>query len=115
MNTSIPPNHYKLPEHKAFVHAKYNEELTLGCISQGFPPDILHSWVGHICTAPLNVIVQPGGKLCVTVDHSYPHLMMPTLEPHPDALEYILFDPTVHSVNAVIDSKQFQCTWGTFL
>lgn len=116
INTAIPPNHYKSVEHEQFVLSKYAEEIELGRISPAFPPDQLRRWVGHIRTAPLNVFQQtPGGKLRVTVDHSFPRsaLPPPIALADPD-VDFTPFDPATHSVNAIIDSKKFQCTWGTF-
>ena len=116
INTATPPNHYKTAEHDAFVREKYNEEMALGRISQGILPATLRQWIGHYRTAPLNVYQQtPGGKLRVTVDHSFPRkqLPLPSVDPS-DSLDYLPFDPTLHSVNAVIDSKRFRCGWGTF-
>ena len=116
VNTAIPPNHYKSEEHEQFVLSKYAEEIELGRISPPFPPDKLRQWIGHIRTAPLNVFQQtPGGKLRVTVDHSFPRSGIPPPTPTLDgAADYTPFNPAIHSVNAVIDSKKFQCTWGTF-
>ncbi|KIL57667.1 hypothetical protein M378DRAFT_16085 [Amanita muscaria Koide BX008] len=119
--TSTPPNHYKLPEHDSFIHAKYDEEQALGRISPGYSPDTLRRLIGHFRTAPLNVVQHtPGGKMRVTVDHSFPRAVSPltlvSSDHSPTACEgdYLPFDPTVQSVNAIIDSKKFQCTWGTF-
>ena len=115
VNTAIPPNHYKSAEHEAFVLSKYAEEIELGRISPGFPPEQLQRWVGHIRTAPLNVIQQAPGKLRVTVDHSFPRSDIPLPTPPSDpSADFTPFDPAIHSVNAIIDSKKFQCTWGTF-
>lgn len=117
VNTATPPNHFKLPEHALFVRSKYQEEIELGRISRGYERDELQRLVGHFRTAPLNVVQHtPGGKMRVTVDHSYPRSSSPldlgTSEPDVDT--YSPFDPATHSVNAVIDSKKFQCGWGTF-
>ena len=109
----MPPNHYKLPEHESFVKAKYDEELILGWISSGFPPDILRGWIGHFHTVPLNVIQQASGKLQVTVDHSFPCMALPPPPPSSSSGGYVPFDPAQHSVN-MIDTTKFQCTWGTF-
>ena len=115
VNTAIPPNHYKSAEHETFVMSKYAEEIELGRISPGFPPEQLQRWVGHIRTAPLNVIQQAPGKLRVTVDHSFPRSDTPLPTPPSDpSADFTPFDPAIHSVNAIIDSKKFQCTWGTF-
>lgn len=112
ISMAIPPNHYKSAEHEQFVLSKYAEEIELGRISPAFPPDKLRQWIGHIRTAPLNIFQQtPGGKLRVTVDHSFPRSGIPPPTPAlDDAADYTPFDPAVHSVNAVIDSKKFQCT-----
>jgi hypothetical protein len=93
INTSMPPNHYKLPEHDSFVKAKYDEELRLGQILPGFPPDMLHGWIGHFHTAPLNVIQQASGKLQVTVDHSFPRTALPPPPPSSILGDYVPFDP----------------------
>jgi len=118
--TFTPPNHYKTDEHHKFVSDKYAEEIALGRISRGYPPNLLQQYIGPFRTAPLNVVQNtPGGKIRVTIDHSFPHSRIPLeLEPSGslngrDAI-YLKFDPATTSVNTVIDSKKFQCTWGTF-
>ena len=115
VNTTIHPNHYKSTDHEQFVLTKYAEEIELGRILPAFRPDQLWHWVGHIRTALLNVIEQSPGKLRVTVDHSFPRsgTTPPTPALHPED-DYTPFDPAIHSVNAIIDSKKFQCGWGTF-
>lgn len=87
----------------------------MGHISPAFQPDQLRHWVGHIRTALLNVIEQSLGKLRVMVDHSFPRsgTTPPTPAANPED-DYTPFDPAIHSVNAIIDSKKFQCGWGTF-
>lgn len=96
-DTFSPPNHYRSSEHHNFVIEKYAKERLLGRVSPGYPPSVVHSLFGHYRTAPLNVIESSRGKLCITVDHSYPRNI-----------------PSIHSVNSCIDSKRFQCEWGSF-
>ncbi|KAF5372040.1 hypothetical protein D9615_008035 [Tricholomella constricta] len=96
-HTFSPPNHYKTPAHHAFILSKYTSEIKLGRVSPGYPPSLLTSLFGHFRTAPLNVIERTTGKLRITVDHSFPRN-----------------DPHIPSVNSQIDSKRFQCAWGTF-
>ncbi|KAF5384067.1 hypothetical protein D9615_003233 [Tricholomella constricta] len=96
-HTFSPPNHYRSPEHHAFVIHKYAEEIRLGRVSPGYPPSLATQLFGFYRTAPLNVIESASGKLRITVDHSFPRN-----------------NPLVPSVNSVIDSARFQCSWGTF-
>ncbi|KAF5383112.1 hypothetical protein D9615_004838 [Tricholomella constricta] len=96
-HTYSPPNHYKSPEHHAFVISKYAEEIRLGRVSPGYPPHVFTSLFGHYRTAPLNVIERHPGKFRITVDHSYPR-----------------DNPLIPSINSEINSKHFQCAWGTF-
>ncbi|KAF5374531.1 hypothetical protein D9615_009073 [Tricholomella constricta] len=96
-HTFSPPNHYKSTAHHAFVEEKYAEEIRLGRVSPGYPPHFVSELFGHYRTAPLNVIERTPGKLRITVDHSFPR-----------------DNPFTHSVNSCINSKRFQCAWGTF-
>lgn len=95
--TFSPPNHYCSSEHHKFVIDKYAKECSLGRVSPGYPPSLIHSLFGHYCTALLNVIKSSRGKLRITVDHSYPRN-----------------NPSIQSINSVIDAKRFQCEWGSF-
>ncbi|KAF5371871.1 hypothetical protein D9615_009520 [Tricholomella constricta] len=96
-HTFSPQNHYKSPSHHQFVVSKYAEEIRLGRVSPGYPPSLFFDLFGHYRTAPLNVIERTPGKLRITVDHSFPR-----------------DNPLIPSVNSCIDSKRFQCAWGTF-
>ncbi len=73
-------------------------------------------FAGHFRTAPLSVTETKPGKLRAIVDQSFPHSATPldlnTI--HSDTLYPILINPKTTSINAIIDSKKFQCTWGTF-
>ncbi|KIL54647.1 hypothetical protein M378DRAFT_18694 [Amanita muscaria Koide BX008] len=118
-NTFTPPNHYRTVEHHDFVLSKYAEEIDLGQISRGYPPDFLQQCIGHFRTAPLNVVQNtPGGKMRVTIDHSFPHsklkISLGVSQRQDGALAPIPFDPASTSVNTVIDSKKFQCTWVSY-
>lgn len=88
--TFSPPNHYRSPEHHKFIIDKYAKECSLGRVSPGYPPSLVHSLFGHFRTAPLNVIESSRGKLRITVDHSYPRN-----------------NPSTQSINSVIDAKRF--------
>lgn len=90
-------NHCRDTSHHAFVLEKYDKECILGRISEEFDPQITEQLFGFYRTAPLNVIEHTPGKMCITVNHSFPHnnLLIP-------------------SVNSQIDTKQFQCDWGIF-
>jgi hypothetical protein len=117
--TFTPPNHYRTAEHHNFIVSKYAEEITLGCISRGYPRELLQQYIGPFQTAPLNVVQNtPGGKMRVTIDHSFPHSKVQLDVTRKDSgvqeLGYQNFDPTTTSVNTVIDSKKFQCMWDTF-
>ncbi|RDB24632.1 hypothetical protein Hypma_008188 [Hypsizygus marmoreus] len=96
-STFSPPNHYKSPEHHAFIQAKYAEGTQLGRVSPGYTPALATELFGFYRTAPLNVSEQKPGKLRITVDHSFPRN-----------------NPLVRSVNSQIDSSKFRCDWGTF-
>lgn len=115
--TFIPLNHYTSEEDEEFVATKYAEEIELGRISKGYNPDFLFSLIGHFRTAPLAVIDQGGGKRRVIVNHSYPKNKQLCIDlenfPRNDSKGYII-DPTQTSINTVIDSKKFQCAWGSF-
>jgi hypothetical protein len=114
--TSIPQNHYTSQEDKEFVVKKYAEEIALGRLSHGYDPDELFSLIGHFRTAPLAVIDQGGGKRHIIVNHSYPKnrncIDLNNL-PCDTAQNYII-DPMKTSINTVINSKKFQCAWGSF-
>lgn len=94
-STFWPPNHYKSKEAHDFVSAKYSQEIKLGQVSPSFVPAHAKLLFGHFCTAPLNVIINSGGKLWVTLDLSYPCI-----------------DPLMTSINAMIDTSAFKCDWG---
>ena len=115
--TSVPCNHYVLQEDEEFVITKYDKEIELGRLSHGYEPDTPFSLIGHFCTAPLAVIDQGGHKHCVIVNHSYPknkHCIDSKNLPHDASKKYII-NPTETSINMIIDSKKFQCAWGSFL
>ena len=114
--TFIPPNHYTSQEDEDFIISKYDEEISLGRISPGYEPDFLFSLIGHFRTAPLAVINHGGDKRRVIVNHSFPNNRLPIdLDnlPH-DAPGTYVIDPSQISINTVIDSKKFQCAWGSF-
>lgn len=84
---------------------------------------------GPIRTAPLSVAETRPGKLRVIVNHSFPRntqnsLDLSTFTPNassysvenydPNPEDLIPIDPEKTSINEVIDSKKFQCQWGTF-
>ncbi len=130
--TFIPRNHYTLPAHHDFLVEKYAEEIKLGHLSIGYDPALLESWIGkenclcfkaklihfpgHFHTAPLSVAETRPGKLRAIIDQSFPHSATPidldTI--HSDTLHPIFINPESTSINAIIDSKKFQCAWGTF-
>lgn len=74
----------------------------------------------------MNVVEQRPGKLRITTDHSFPRNDLPEetvaeLERRKDmSLEErateakIPMDPERTSINAVIDTDEFKCDWGTF-
>jgi hypothetical protein len=114
--TSIPPNHFTSKEDEAFIVSKYAEEITLGRISHGYDPHELFSLIGHFRRAPLTVITR-NGKRRVIVNHSFPHTNKTCilLDNQPqNTSSKIIIDPTQTSINTVIDSKKFQCAWGSF-
>ena len=112
----VPPNHYTSQEDEEFVIKKYAKEIALGRLSHGYNPEELFSLIGHFRTAPLAVIDQGSGKCCIIVNHLYPKnnncIDLDTLPR--DAAQNYLINPTKTSINTVIDSKKFQCTWGSF-
>jgi hypothetical protein len=115
-STFIPDNHYTSPADEEFIISKYAEEIKLGRVSHGYKPEHLFSLIGHFRTAPLAVIEQSPGKSHVIVNHSYPHNKnCIDLNDLPlDSCEKMILDPTTTSINTVVDSKKFQCTWGSF-
>lgn len=91
-------------------------KITLGRVSHGYDPKTLFSLIGHFCTTPLAVINQNSGKCRIIVNHSYlRNKQSTTLDSFADisTLKHIIH-PAITSINTVIDSKQFQCTWGSF-
>ena len=114
--TFIPPNHYTSQEDEDFIISKYAEEISLGRLSHGYEPDTLFSLIGHFRTAPLAVIDNGGDKRRVIVNHSFPknkfRINLDTL--HDDPTEKCTIDPSQTSINTVINSKKFQCAWGSF-
>jgi hypothetical protein len=115
-STFIPENHYTSPADENFVISKYAEEIKLGRMSHGYKPDHLFSLIRHFRTAPLAVIEQSPGKSRVIVNHSYPqNKNCIDLDNIPlDSSRKKILDPTTTSINTVVDSKKFQCTWGSF-
>ena len=103
------------PEDKDFIVTKYEEEIALGRLLHGYDPDTLFSLIGHFRTAPLTVITR-NGKRRVIVNHSFPqNKNCITLDNQPQNIsEKIIFNPVHMSINTIIDSKKFQCAWGTF-
>jgi hypothetical protein len=116
--TSVPPNHFTSQEDEDFVIMKYAEEMALGRISHGYDPDTLFSLIGHFRTAPLAVIDQGSSKRRVIVNHSYPKnrnsIQVDLISLPVDAPKNYIIDPTITSINTIIDSKKFQCAWGSF-
>jgi hypothetical protein len=114
--TSVPQNHYTSKEDEQFVILKYAEEIELGRMSHGFDPNQLFSLIGHYRTAPLAVIDSSGGKHRVIVNHPYPkNTYSVDLESLPrDSTAKYIIDPTKTSINTIVDSKNFQCAWGSF-
>ena len=114
--TSIPENHYTSQEDEDFIIMKYTAEMDLGRISHGYDPHTLFSLIGHFRTAPLAVI-NHGGKRRVIVNHSFPKnktYIDLNITPCTSLHEKYIIDPTQTSINTVIDSKKFQCAWGSF-
>jgi hypothetical protein len=114
--TFIPPNHYTTQEDEDFIILKYAEEISLGRISHGYDPDSLSSLIGHFRTAPLAVITHGGDKRRVIVNHSFPKnkLRIDLSNPPCNSPEKCIIDPSRTSINTIIDSKKFQCVWGSF-
>jgi hypothetical protein len=114
--TSVPPNHYTSQKDKEFVIKKHAKEIALGRLLHGYDPHDLFSLIRHFHTIPLAVIDQGGSKYCIIVNHSYPKnkncIDLKTL-PHDAAQNYII-NPTKTSINTIVDSKKFQCAWGSF-
>ena len=82
----------------------------------GYEPETLFSLIGHFCTTLLAVINQGSHKHHVIVNHSYPrnkHCIDLKNLPCNISEKYII-NPTETSINKIIDSKIFQCTWGSF-
>ena len=119
--TFIPKNHYTSLDDEELIVNKYNKEIALGRVSHGYDPDILFSLIGHFHTAPLAVIDQNSGKHRIIVNHSYPKnkqsitldLFMDFLATDISTTPHII-DPTITSINTVINLKKIQCAWGSF-
>ena len=114
--TSIPENHYTSQEDEDFIISKYTAEMNLGRISHGYDPHTLFSLIGHFRTSPLAVINR-NGKRRVIVNHSFPKnktCIDLDLLPRTSTQEKHTINPTQTSINTVIDSKKFQCAWGSF-
>ena len=120
--TFIPENHYTLLDDEELIINKYNKEIALGRVSHGYDPNILFSLIGHFCTAPLAVINQNSSKCRIIVNHSYPKnkqsitldLFMDFLAMDISTTPHII-NLTITSINTIINSKKFQCAWGSFL
>ena len=103
-------------EDEEFVVVKYAEKIELGRLSHGYDPNTLFSIIRHFHTAPLAVIDQGNSKHHVIVNHSYPKnkycvdLKASLFDPTGKTI----IDPTTTSINTIIDSTKFQCTWGSF-
>lgn len=115
-STFIPPNHFTSQDDEDFIVSKYAEEISLGRLSHGYDPNTLFSLIGHFCTAPLAVVTRGGDKRRVIVNHSFPKNKIPI---NLDILAsnstpQFVVDPSQTSINTVIDSKKFQCAWGSF-
>jgi hypothetical protein len=112
--TFIPQNHYTSQEDEDFIISKYAEEISLGRLSHGYDPDTLFSLIGHFRTAPLAVITH-GDKRRVIVNHSFPkNRLCLNLDSLPYNSGKHIIDPSCTSINTIIDSKKFQCVWGSF-
>jgi len=114
--TFTPPNHFTSQEDEDFVVSKYAEEIALGRLSHGYNPDTLFSLIGHFHMAPLTVIDQGSGKHCVIVNHSFPsskHCIDLDSALHDLSMKYVI-NPMHMSINTIINSKKFQCMWGSF-
>jgi hypothetical protein len=115
-STFTPDNHYTSEHDENFIISKYAEEIKLGHVSEGYDPAHLFSLIGHYRTAPLAVIEQSPGKFRVIVNHSYPQnklsIDLNNLPLNPS--EKFILDPSTMSINTVVNSKNFQCTWGSF-
>jgi hypothetical protein len=113
--TFIAPNHYTSQEDEDFIIRKYAEEIALGRISHGYDPKALFALIGHFRTAPLAVITR-GGKQRVIVNHSFPKnkpcIDLDTIQRNTS--QKFIFDPSQISINTIIDSKKYQCAWGSF-
>ena len=111
----IPPNHFTSLEDENFIISKYAEEISLGRLSHGYDPNVLFSLIGHFRTAPLAVITH-GDKRRVIVNHLFPrnksriNLDSPCI----NSTSFCIIDPSQTSINTIIDSKKFQCAWGSF-
>jgi hypothetical protein len=115
-STFSPDNHYTCSEDEEFIISKYAEEIRLSHISPGYKPDHLFSLIGHFRRAPLAVIEQSPGKSHVIVNHSFlNNKNCIDLNNLPfDSSQKMILDLTMTSINMVVNSKKFQCTWGSF-
>lgn len=108
--THIQRNHFSSESDRAFVVSKYAEEIALGRMSKGYDPATLEKLIGPFRTVPLGVAETRPGKQRVIVDHSFPR--NPTLDT--PITTPCAVDPALVSNNAIIDTSQFLCAWGSF-
>lgn len=62
-----PPNHHIGEVELNVARAKFTDEIALGRISPGFPPEVLQSKLGNFRTAPIAVIQQNQGSSALSL------------------------------------------------
>jgi len=111
-----PNNHAQDEDELAFIDEKYAEEIKLGRISIGYTEAEVETVVGNCRTAPLSVNETRPGKLRIITNHSFPKSIQsinPADLPQDEEGRFTI-DPRLISPNAVVNTADFKCGWGTF-
>src|SRR6266849_7611242 len=99
-HTFIPPNKSSIAQYasqfRTIIEYEYSTHRHLG----PFIRRQLEVAIGQFQTSPLSIIPKPGkpGKFWLMQDFSFPHAP----------------SSSISSINTVIDSSLYPCTWGTF-
>jgi hypothetical protein len=99
-NTFIPPNALSVINNPKPIDEYLTKELSAGWISHKYSVSELLSIIGPFCTNPLGLVEKvPGSaKFRMTNNFSFPYN-----------------NPSIQSVNSMIDKNDFKCSWDTFM
>lgn len=96
--TLIFPNHNSSNIDQEFIRSYIEAEQAAGRYSQPFQPSQLELLIGPFRTSPIGIVPKPGSsKLRMIQDLSYPRN-----------------NPTIPSVNSLINADDFPTAWGSF-